>query len=163
MKIQICYAKKCEGFVKPVSDALNEFYGVKSFRNALMEPAGTAYNAERKQYDAATLLENLTRVKSAEIALWLVDKDMYYGKMNYVFGYAAANYGAVLSVFRLDGADLVVKEAVHETGHTLGLHHCNNRCVMQYSNSFEEAVIKPLRLCDSCKEVLRVPGVIKID
>jgi archaemetzincin len=57
----------------------------------------------------------------------------------------------MLSIFRLSTVDLKEREAIHEIGHVLGLNHCSNRCVMQYSNSLWEAQNKPSFLCESCK------------
>ncbi|HEC81490.1 MAG TPA: hypothetical protein ENI42_03580 [Thermoplasmatales archaeon] len=34
----------------------------------------------------------------------------------------------------------------------LGLGHCSNRCVMRFSNTLWEAKLKPLHLCESCKQ-----------
>ncbi len=70
--------------------------------------------------------------------------------MNFVFGVAHPGKAAVLSTHRLDSLDLINKEAIHETGHVLGLQHCNNECVMQFSNSLYEAKAKPATLCERC-------------
>ena len=43
------------------------------------------------------------------------------------------------------------QEAVHETGHVLGLGHCRAPCVMAFSNSRDEARHKGRTLCDSCQ------------
>jgi len=162
MKLQICYTKKCERHLKPISDALYEFYGLRTFANKALDIQGTAYNAERKQYDAAALLEYLTRVKDADIALWVVDQDIYCKDMGYIFGYALLRHGAVLSTSRLNSTELVQKEAVHEVGHVLGLKHCSNRCLMQFSNSLEEAKAKPMKLCEKCVSSVKIPDLINI-
>ena len=162
MKLQVCYTKKCERFLKPVSDALYEFYGLRTFQNTPLDILGTTYNSERKQYDAAALLENLVRVKHGDIALWIIDQDIYCKDMAYIFGYALAQYGAILSTSRLDSAELVQKEAVHETGHALGLKHCTNRCLMQFSNSLEEARLKPMKLCEHCRYSVKCKDLINI-
>jgi archaemetzincin len=155
MKIRVFYTGGNEGMIKPLSDALYEFYHLKTFNNANLELIAPAYNAKRKQYDAAALLEYLIRIKGNEIALWVVARDMYCKDMDYVFGYAAQRYGAVLSVHRLRSADLVMKEALHEVGHVLGLRHCSNRCFMRFSNTLEEAQSKPYRLCETCMSLVK--------
>ena len=163
MKLQICYTKKCEGLVRGVSDALYEAYGVRTFANAVLEPAGNTFDAKRAQYNAQALLEYLARVKKGDVALWLIDKDMYSAGMEYVFGYALTGYGAVLSSARLKTPALVQKEAVHEAGHIIGMKHCSNRCVMQYANTLTDAQAKPVTLCDGCRRQAKWPGVIKVD
>lgn len=74
--------------------------------------------------------------------------------MNFVFGVAHPGKAAVLSTQRLDSLDLIKKEAIHETGHVLGLQHCNNECVMQFSNSLYEAKAKPATLCERCRSLV---------
>ncbi len=152
MRIQIFYSKSCERYVKGVCSALGEVYGLRNYKNDVLEVISPSYSAERKQYDASSLLEYMSRVKQADIALWLVDKDIYARNTSYVFGYAAENYGAVLSTYRLRSEDLIQKEALHEVGHILGLAHCGNRCFMRFSNCLEDVRMKPMRLCDSCKK-----------
>ncbi len=42
----------------------------------------------------------------------------------------------------------IVKEAVHELGHSFGLGHCKNiKCVMRFSNSLSDTDIKTSHLC----------------
>ncbi len=156
MKIRIFYTKGNEGLIKPLTDALYEFYHLKTYQNTEMALIPPAYNAQRKQYDAAALLEYLSRIKGNEIALWVIDKDMYCKDMSYVFGYAADRYAAVLSTYRLKMQELIVKEALHEVGHVLGLRHCTNRCIMRFSNTAEEAESKPQRLCEKCRDLVKV-------
>jgi archaemetzincin len=152
MRIQIFYAKSCERYVRGVCKELEEVYSLRSFRNDVLEVIPPAYSAERKQYNAASLLEYMSRMKQADIALWLVDKDIYTKDTSFVFGYAAKHYGAVLSVYRLKTEELILKEALHEAGHIIGLAHCENRCFMRFSSCLEDVRMKPVRLCDSCKE-----------
>jgi len=51
----------------------------------------------------------------------------------------------------------MVKEAIHELGHTFVLFHCNNKlCVMYFSNSLYNIEIKEKRLCLDCNDKLRI-------
>ena len=46
----------------------------------------------------------------------------------------------------------LVKEAVHELGHSFGLGHCKNiKCVMHFSNALSDINIKTIQHCDLCK------------
>jgi archaemetzincin len=153
-RIQILYTKHCERFVKPVSDAINQFYHLRTYGNDVLSLIPTAYNSQRKQYNASSLIEYMTRSKGTGIALWLVDQDIYTKELDYVFGCAARDYGAVVSTFRLKKDEHVLKEAMHEVGHALGIKHCNGRCYMRSSYTVEEVEMKPYRLCDNCKELL---------
>jgi len=50
----------------------------------------------------------------------------------------------------------VVKEAVHELGHTYGLGHCPDAaCVMHFSNSLPDTDRKGDRFCPRCKGEIR--------
>ena len=89
-------------------------------------------------------------VKGEDPGLWVIQEDLYCIDMNFVFGYAMCGEGVVLSIHRLNSEELIGKEAIHEIGHILGLRHCRNRCIMQFSNSLWEATIKPLYFCESC-------------
>jgi archaemetzincin len=110
-----------------------------------------AYNSQRDQYNADILLTYLLKTKKTDTALWVIQKDLYCKGMNFIFGYAMYHRGAVVSANRLSTQELIEKEAIHEVGHILGLQHCRNHCVMQFSNSLWEAKMKPSYLCESCK------------
>lgn len=153
-RIQILYTKQCERFVKPVSDAVAQFFGLRSFQNKNLSLIAPAYNTSRKQYDASSLLEYMSRSKNEPLAIWLVDQDIYAGEKQYAFGFAARNYGGIVSTFRLKSDESVLKEALHRVGHMMGLKHCNNRCFMRQSNTPEEVASKPYRMCDTCKSTL---------
>lgn len=63
--------------------------------------------------------------------------------------------------FQPDGALLqtrLLKESIHELGHTFGLIHCSDYlCVMHSSTGVEEIDVKTERLCESCRSKL-MPG-----
>lgn len=129
---------------------------IDAFRGGEIELLDEAYHLQRDQYDADVLLGHLLKRTKAEVALWVINKDLYCRGMNFVFGYAMYYRGAVLSTYRLNSQDLIEKEAIHEVGHVLGLDHCMNTCVMQYSNSLWEAQMKPLSLCEHCKRKINI-------
>lgn len=115
-----------------------------------------AYHRQRGQYDAEQLLRFLLPKMKKDMALWIIVQDLYTPKMNFIFGLACYLQGAVLSFFRLSTKELREKEAIHEVGHVVGLAHCINQCVMQYSNSLWEAKMKPLFLCEDCKQKINI-------
>ncbi|MFX0029856.1 MAG: archemetzincin, partial [Candidatus Hermodarchaeota archaeon] len=48
----------------------------------------------------------------------------------------------------------ILKEAIHELGHTFGLGHCSHLCVMQFSNHLRNTDIKPPNYCETCLDHL---------
>ena len=156
------YDKKSEAAVPSVKEALNAVFGIATCEEIHMDAAAVkgAYNAKRMQYNASMLLNHLTRGASksrsneCSVSLWLISDDLYVLGMNFVFGVAYYGKAAVLSTHRLESLDLINKEAIHELGHVFGLQHCTNECVMQFSNSLDEAKKKPAKLCERCRSLL---------
>ncbi|SNQ60426.1 hypothetical protein [Candidatus Methanoperedens nitratireducens] len=96
-----------------------------------------------------------------------VDVDLFVPGLNFVFGLASGN-NAVISLVRLRPEyyrerkneylfrERSLKEAIHEPGHTFGLHHCPDiRCIMHFSNRLEDTDIKGPGFCKACSNKIR--------
>ncbi|HIH97315.1 MAG TPA: peptidase [Thermoplasmata archaeon] len=159
-KLWIVYDEKSTAVVPSVKEALNTVFGMETDEMPQLDAAEVkgAFNLKRRQYDASKLLNYLikstAKARSADLRLWIISDDLYLLGMNFVFGVAHPGKADVLSTHRLDSLDLIKKEAIHETGHVLGLQHCTNNCVMQFSNSLYEAKEKPATLCERCRSLL---------
>ena len=135
-----------------------------------MEHPDYAYNPKRDQYHSSKILEKIKqeKFKDCDRILGVGDVDMYVPSLNFVFGEADFyDRVAVISLVRLrqeyyglpeDGKlfqTRVLKEAVHELGHTYGLRHCPDpKCVMHFSNSLKDTDIKSHNFCHECKSKL---------
>jgi len=126
-----------------------------------------AYHAERQQYHSSEILgrmQPLVRPNDWRL-LGITDVDLYIPILKYVFGEAQMGGPcAVVSSHRLrqefyglerDDAILrqrLLKESVHELGHTLDLHHCQDyRCAMASSHAVEWIDLREAVLCNSCQ------------
>jgi archaemetzincin len=138
-----------------------------------------AFDMKRKQYRSNLILGEMqaygAQQKDLDCILGVADADIFVPELNFVFGEACfPGKGALISLWRLkpefygDAPDetifltRVVKEAVHEIGHTLGLRHCSrNSCVMHFSNSIFDTDIKQTIPCDECytKAAIRIDSL----
>jgi archaemetzincin len=154
MDIDLFYMDGCARFRDMVARRLRRTFGV-NVRDAGQLPLySNAWSGRRGQYDAYLLLDHLIQQMGSKTALWMVDEDIFCENVNFVFGLAMFHVSAVVSTFRLNTQNMVIKEAVHEVGHVMGLQHCKNRCVMRFSNTYEDALQKPDTLCETCRRTL---------
>ena len=137
------------------------------------------FNFKRRQYDASRILDNINKFilnKHYFRILGIMDKDIYTKNHNFIFGTTRLlSKCALISIIRLresfyielglthrknknktDFDINVLKEAIHELGHTFGLEHCVNYCVMQFSNCLADTDNKPTKFCSSCLEKLNL-------
>jgi archaemetzincin len=131
-----------------------------------LDPA-PSYHPERQQFHSSELLQRmLALVRSKDWRfLAVADVDLYIPILQYVFGEAQIGGPcAVVSTFRLRqefyGLDRddsllnqrLLKECVHELGHTLKLRHCQDyRCVMASSHAVEWIDLRSSSFCESCR------------
>ena len=130
-----------------------------------------AYDVSRKQFLAEKFLEILVfdKEKDEDIILGITNVDMFEPGLDFVFGMASPFYSiAVVSAKRLHNSfygfpedkkiffERVLKESIHEIGHTVGLEHCfNPLCVMNFSNSIEDTDKKSCYFCQNCRQRIK--------
>jgi archaemetzincin len=126
-----------------------------------------AYHREREQYHSSEILQAMQAHVSSDCwrVLGVTAVDLYIPILTFVFGEAQIGGPCgLVSAYRLqqkfyglphDPEILrvrLLKEAVHEIGHTLDLSHCDDyQCAMAPSHAVEWIDLKEYRLCDSCR------------
>jgi archaemetzincin len=138
--------------------------------SSYIDPA-FAFDTYRNQFNSTSLigalLERYPTYQGKIIGITTVD--LFVPVLTYVFGEAQLDGTvAVLSSFRLKeelyGLEpnpkvehlRLLKEAIHELGHTFGLIHCQtSECVMHSSTSAEEIDVKGKNFCKECEQKTR--------
>ena len=128
-----------------------------------------AYDRLRNQHYSTAILQAMQPLAEPGARLLAVTSvDLYVPVLTFVFGEAQLTGScAVVSLHRLreefyglpPREDLMrerlVKEAVHELGHTFGLRHCDDwRCVMTSSHAVERLDVKSAEFCFLCSRVV---------
>lgn len=136
---------------------------------AALDP-GPAFDPSRRQYNCRVLLPALERnAAPGEKVLGVADVDLFSPIFTFVFGEAhLGGTAGLFSIARLrntyyglpDDPGLLLArartEALHETGHLMGLLHCRAlECAMRSSAAAEEIDLKPDRLCADCGTRMR--------
>jgi archaemetzincin len=133
--------------------------------------ANFAFDARRGQYHATQILRRIRDVEHDENvrALGVTRLDLFVPILTFVFGEAElGGRCALVSLQRLDERyyglpareellrDRLVKEAVHELGHTFGLRHCEDwRCVMTSSHAVDRLDVKGQDFCRECRRMVK--------
>jgi archaemetzincin len=130
-----------------------------------LDPAFAEHD-ERHQFHSSEILRRMQNYLGPDTwrVLGVTAVDLYIPILTFVFGEAQMGGPcAVVSVHRLrqefyglpEDRDLLrerlLKEAVHEIGHTLDLTHCDDyRCAMAASHAVEWIDLKDGTLCPNC-------------
>jgi len=127
-----------------------------------------AFEPKRNQFYANKILAKLCAMvpDDAEKLLGVTEVDLCTPVLSFIFGGAQLDGKvAIVSAHRLkqkfynlpDDDELLfarlVKESVHELGHSFGLIHCCDfNCAMFFSNSVLSIDVKDKILCKNCRE-----------
>jgi archaemetzincin len=142
----------------------------------IAEPA-YAFNVTRRQYSSTEILASLAQRNTPDTwrLLAITNLDLYIPILTFVFGEAQlGGTSAVVSLHRLRDEfyglpqnilqlrERLLKESVHELGHTLNLSHCEDyQCAMSRSHGVEWIDLKSARFCSTCRTAIPNRATLK--
>lgn len=160
-----------EGMLSEIRNHVERIFEVPGKIMNTQDRPPDAFDPVRGQYSSTKILRWVLQNAPADaikIAA-ITDGDLFIPVLTFVFGEAQlGGKGAVVSTARLrqelNGIPSppqlfrarLIKECVHELGHTFGLTHClSSRCVMSRSNSVLDVDAKAGDLCRDCRSRLK--------
>jgi len=161
-----------EAYLSSLKQNLSQTFKVETRIRKHPIDSSMVYDSVRNQYNSSGLLVQLIHDLPSETlrVLGVTEVDLFIPIFTFLFGEAQLNGpGAIVSTHRLHNPfygipenrslfeHRLLKESIHELGHTFGLIHCFNlRCVMNTSTYVEEIDQKSANFCRACEqEILR--------
>ena len=155
-------------YLEKVDKFIFDTFHIKTRRKELEIDLNDVFDPVRAQYNSSRILQQLIAnpPADAEKILGVLDVDLFIPILTFVFGEAQLKgIGAVVSIHRLHNpyyglpedreltTERLLKESVHELGHTFGLIHCSQpQCVMSSSTYAENIDHKSAEICSSCRK-----------
>jgi archaemetzincin len=152
-----------------ISNEVARIFSMRTEILSLMNKVDFAFDAKRRQYYSTPILDRLADAAPswAIKVLGITTEDLFIPILTHVYGEAQlGGKTCIISTCRLDEENpmsklgnpfnhRVVKEAIHELGHTFKLRHCpENNCVMHYCRSIVDVDRKTDQLCRHCRVLL---------
>ena len=163
--------------IEAVAAEIQRVFGFSITIDAVLQDLSFALDQNRNQHHSTMILEQLAaNAPTRAIKVIAISQvDLFIPILTHVYGEAQLGGTAcVVSTFRLNEGrsamnisqkyiDRIVKEAIHELGHTFNLRHCpEDTCIMHYCRNEEDVDRKSDELCRYCKvmledEIKRIP------
>jgi archaemetzincin len=163
-----------DGLLQDLAPGLADVFQVPCDILRLKLDPEAAFHGERQQYHSSEILRRMQSYLNGDSwrMLGVAGVDLYIPILTFVFGEAQLGGPcAVVSAYRLTQEfyglpadrnifrERLLKEAVHEIGHTLNLTHCDDyQCVMAPSHAVEWIDLKSSELCASCRGRVFAPA-----
>ncbi len=152
-----------------VRRAIYNIFGYPTEIIPILDEVDFALDPGRNQYHSTPILDELVRnipYRAAKV-LAIAKVDLFIPILTHVYGEAQLGGKAcIISTYRLKESlsplnshevypCRVIKEAIHELGHTFNLRHCRDRsCIMHYCRTVKDVDRKRNQLCRYCSVLL---------
>jgi archaemetzincin len=163
-------ATESEFWLEPLTAGIYREFGVHAKYAKRPVDIAPAFDPLRQQYNSSYLLGTLLSLPLADAdkVLGIAEVDLFIPILTFVFGEAQLDGpGAIVSMYRLHNTfygmpenealltQRIVKESIHELGHTFGLLHCSSPgCVLNSSTYVEDIDQKSDSFCRQCRQQL---------
>jgi archaemetzincin len=156
--------------IEAVALGVQQVFGLNSTVCPLLSDLAFAFDLKRAQYHSTPILAKLAAAAPAWAlkVLAVTQVDLFIPILTHVYGEAQLGGRAcIVSFCRLNEGpsalnvaqihvERLVKEAVHELGHTFKLRHCPSpSCLMHYCRSEADVDRKSDQLCRYCQVLLQ--------
>jgi len=151
--------------IEAVTGEIKQVFGFSTETNPILQDLSFALDDNRNQYHSTAILDRLAANLPPQVVrvLAIAQVDLFIPILTHVYGEAQLGGAAcIVSTFRLNEGrsginisqkyiDRIVKEAIHELGHTFNLRHCPEQtCIMHYCRNEEDVDRKSDQLCRYC-------------
>lgn len=156
-----------------IEKKVQSVFGYHTMTQPILSDISFAYDENRKQYHSTAVLQKLSdhAPENCLKIIGITNLDLFIPILTHVYGEAQLGGKAcMISTYRLqdgieqDGIEIdsyskiqnrIVKEAIHELGHTFSLRHCDNSsCIMHYCRGIQDVDMKSDKLCRYCAIML---------
>ena len=154
--------------IMDVGREVHRITGYSFLTASVLQEIDFAFDSSRDQHFSTPILENLADLAPPGTIkiLAICSVDLFIPILTYVYGEAQLGGKAcIISTYRLSEGlgtvpserftQRVVKESIHELGHTFNLRHCKDHaCCMHYCRTIKDVDRKTHQLCRYCKVLL---------
>ena len=155
--------------IEAITGEIQRVFGFSTAIDCVLQDLSFALDQNRHQHHSTMILEQLaanTPPRAIRVVA-IAQVDLFIPILTHVYGEAQLGGTAcIVSTFRLNEGrsgmnisrkyiDRIVKETIHELGHTFNLRHCpEDTCIMHYCRNEEDVDRKSDQLCRYCKVML---------
>ena len=144
---------------------IQRVFGFSVTIDSVLQDLSFALDQNRNQHHSTMILERLAAKAPARAVkvIAIAQVDLFIPILTHVYGEAQlGGQACIVSTFRLNEGrsgrnvppkyiERIVKEAIHELGHTFNLRHCpEDACIMHYCRNEEDVDHKSGQLCRYC-------------